>query len=208
MLFMSLLGSYKSTVLWVRPAKPGGQMWGPERPLAIGWPSESHLHGGLSLMAILVWILLTRSEVIGPLRTGSADNVKCFKGLARSVFQKVWGNRGVHPKFKFGAVQFWNFGFLCKSIILKLLFSCIHYSFTNRILSLHILLFFLNTLIKECQGFINIGIFNRYNLYAKREKQFFPQTAVDKTFFFSKLEMLKNWGKKRSFLCNICTYFQ
>lgn len=59
----------------------------------------------------------------GPLRTGSTENVKCFKGSARSVFQKGWGNGQAHTKFEFGAVWFQYYDFLCMNVSVTWFFS-------------------------------------------------------------------------------------
>lgn len=94
----------------------------------------------------------------GPLRTGSTENVKCFKGSTRSVFQKGWGNGEAHTKFEFGAVWFQYYDFLCMNVSVMcgvfFFFFYIHYLFTHCTLSLHAWLFFLNILIKEHFGLI------------------------------------------------------
>ena len=47
----------------------------------------------------------------GPLPVESTDNAKHFNWLPTNIFQKVWGNGEVPPKFEFGDVWFQNSDF-------------------------------------------------------------------------------------------------
>lgn len=76
----------------------------------------------------------------GPLRTGSTENVKCFKGSTRSVFQKGWGNGEAHTKFEFGAVWFQYYDFLCMNVSVMCVFFFFFFLYPLLIYTLHIVI--------------------------------------------------------------------